>query len=874
MKLSKIQEEPTICFSLLILFFLFQFQLVFFTSSVSSENTFAINCGFSGNSDTTSQSDQRKWTPDGDNSNSNSNLFYLIQNGQTPSTSAEVQVPSSLEKSPYSTARLSQSEFAYSFNVTDGKKFVRLFFYPASYSKFGRSNALFSVKAGQHTLLKDFNASLTADNDDDDAVTVFREYSINVEPGHRLNITFTPSNSHPEAYAFINGIEVASMPINLYYTKPEDKGLTPVGQSREFRVDNNTALETEYRINVGGSEILPDQDTGMSRRWEDDNDNGHGYYLLTQNTQIVGDESNHLIDPDDLKKYTPSQVYLTGRTSKYNMTWEFEADSKFVYMIRLHFCELDQKVQEAGDRVFQILIAETLAEPQFDVFESHGSYLSPVYKDYAVMLNNQGSMKKQNISIRLQKHPKSKYDDVILNGIEIFKVSDSSDNLGGPNPDILRSSPSNPSKNSKKTTKTPIVIAFACAAVGVVVLSVIGFLIFRCKTRPPAKGKPGNLSDFCRYFSINEIKAATNNFDDHSIIGAGGFGYVYKANIDKGEASIPVAIKRLKADSQQGVDEFETEIKLLSELRDPHLVPLIGYCNDDNEMILVYEYMDRGTLRDHLYDSNNQPLPWKLRLEICIGAAKGLLYLHTNAGENKRCVIHRDVKSTNILLDKDWVAKVSDFGLSKIGPTGLSRSHITTDVKGSLGYMDPEYYMSLRLTQKSDVYSFGVVLLEVLCGRPPIRRKAEKDEGCLVEWVRKCYNNGETEKVVDPILKGTVSPQCLNKFVQLALNCLDETGKHRPLMSEVVSGLEAALQMQGSLNGKTMIDQGKAKIEDTKSDVVQFQSDDGDSDIHFSTSDGSTIDSKSSSKVTVTSCEEERALVPAVFSKLANPKAR
>lgn len=264
---------------------------------------------------------------------------------------------------------------------------------------------------------------------------------------------------------------------------------------------------------------------------------------------------------------------------------------------------------------------------------------------------------------------------------------------------------------------------------------------------------------------------------------------MYKGYIDKSHK--PVAIKRLKQGSDQGVQEFQTEIKMLSRFRHAHLVSLIGHCNDGEEMILVYDFMARGTLRDHLYDSN-QALSWERRLNICLEAARGLHFLH--AGVGRQSVIHRDVKSTNILLDEDWVAKVSDFGLSKVGPNA---SHVTTDVKGSFGYLDPEYYMSLWLTKKSDVYSFGVVLLEVLCGRAPIETKVDKkNQGFLVAWVKKCFREGNIDQTVDPALKGTIGPECLKKFVDIAMSCLNDHGKQRPMMRDVVKGLEDALHLQ------------------------------------------------------------------------------
>ncbi|XP_042752405.1 putative receptor-like protein kinase At5g39000 [Lactuca sativa] len=229
----------------------------------------------------------------------------------------------------------------------------------------------------------------------------------------------------------------------------------------------------------------------------------------------------------------------------------------------------------------------------------------------------------------------------------------------------------------------------------------------------------------CQQFTLAEIQLATNNFDETLVIGRGGFGNVYKCPINMGLVR-EVAVKRLHCMSTQGAHEFEAEVKVLSKLRHGNLLSLVGYCNEGNEMLLAYEFMPNGTLKDHLCKADST-LSWLQRLKICIGAARGLDYLHTGTS-TQNGVIHRDVKGSNILLDANFAAKISDFGLAKVGPIDHTRTYVSTNVKGTFGYMDPCYFYTGKLTRKSDVYAFGVVLFEVLSGRQAVDSTLDEEQ--------------------------------------------------------------------------------------------------------------------------------------------------
>ncbi|KAM7486267.1 hypothetical protein LguiA_002276 [Lonicera macranthoides] len=317
------------------------------------------------------------------------------------------------------------------------------------------------------------------------------------------------------------------------------------------------------------------------------------------------------------------------------------------------------------------------------------------------------------------------------------------------------------------------------------------------------------LLQLCRRFTFAEIQSATQNFNDKLFIGKGGFGRVYRGFVNNGATA--VAIKRLDPMSSQGGREFQTEIEMLSRFRHCNIVSLIGYCHEGREMILVYEYMPNGNMADHLHpkdgsrNGNSSNLSWVRRLMICIGAAGGIDYLHTGTGVLER-VIHRDVKTSNILLDNNWATKVSDFGLCKLGPANQSCTHISTRVKGTPGYCDPEYFLTHRLTKKSDVYAFGVVLFEVLSGKPALDFSLPLDQRSLAKQAQQCIQESTAHRLIDPNLKWEISLNSLETFVEIAGRCLQNDSKKRPRMVEVVASLELALTLQSSKDSALLDD--------------------------------------------------------------------
>ncbi|KAL4587721.1 hypothetical protein LXL04_000595 [Taraxacum kok-saghyz] len=322
---------------------------------------------------------------------------------------------------------------------------------------------------------------------------------------------------------------------------------------------------------------------------------------------------------------------------------------------------------------------------------------------------------------------------------------------------------------------------------------------------PPAPRTEGEIlqASNLKSFTFSDLKTATRNFRPDSVLGEGGFGSVFKGWIDehtfaatKPGTGLVIAVKKLHQESFQGHREWLAEVDYLGQFSHPNLVKLIGYCLEDEQRLLVYEFMPRGSLENHLFRRGSyfQPLSWSLRLKAALGAAKGLAFLH-NA---KTKVIYRDFKTSNVLLDSNYNAKLSDFGLAKDGPIG-DKSHVSTRIMGTYGYAAPEYLATGHLTSKSDVYSFGVVLLEMLSGRRAVDKNRPSGEYILVEWAKPYLaHKRKLFRVIDNRLEGQYTLEGAHAVATVALRSLSAEPRLRPNMLEVVKELEQLQDPKGS----------------------------------------------------------------------------
>ncbi|BFG16497.1 hypothetical protein CerSpe_027710 [Prunus speciosa] len=305
-------------------------------------------------------------------------------------------------------------------------------------------------------------------------------------------------------------------------------------------------------------------------------------------------------------------------------------------------------------------------------------------------------------------------------------------------------------------------------------------------------------------FTLKEMEEATCSFSEENLLGKGGFGRVYRGTLRSGEV---VAIKKMELPpfkAAEGEREFRVEVDILSRLDHPNLVSLIGYCADGKQRFLVYEYMQKGNLQDHLNGIGEGKMDWPQRLKVALGAARGLAYLHSSSDVGIP-IVHRDFKSTNILLSADFEAKVSDFGLAKMMPGG-QEIYVTARVLGTFGYFDPEYTSTGKLTLQSDVYAFGVVLLELLTGRQAVDINLGPNDQNLVVQVRHILNDRKKlRKVIDSeLVRSSYTMESIAMFANLASRCVRRESSERPSMAECVKELQLIIYTNAKGMGAAM----------------------------------------------------------------------
>lgn len=348
--------------------------------------------------------------------------------------------------------------------------------------------------------------------------------------------------------------------------------------------------------------------------------------------------------------------------------------------------------------------------------------------------------------------------------------------------------------------KLLIALIAASAALGVIIFFMIFFWIYHRKRLDKDKNHSSDVAKgivtskfnslkstysrktFVSLMEYNALESATNKFQESEILGEGGFGCVYKAKFDD---NLYVAIKKLQGGTQDAIKEFETEVELLSQMQHPNIISLLGYCIHGETRLLVYEFMQSGSLESQLHGaSRGSALTWHNRIKIALDVARGLEYLHEHCHPP---VIHRDLKSSNILLHSNFNAKLSDFGLAVLGG---AQNKNNIKLSGTLGYVAPEYMLDGKLTDKSDVYAFGVVLLELLLGRRPVEKLASTQCQSIVTWAMpQLTDRSKLPNIVDPVIQNTMDLKHLYQVAAVAVLCVQPEASYRPLITDVLHSL-------------------------------------------------------------------------------------
>uniref|UniRef100_A0A5B7BQE0 non-specific serine/threonine protein kinase n=1 Tax=Davidia involucrata TaxID=16924 RepID=A0A5B7BQE0_DAVIN len=581
----------------------------------------------------------------------------------------------------------------------------------------------------------------------------------------------------------------------------------------ESNIDFDPCLENSqcqqhwnsFYINCGGSKFVDDADGNTT--YDADNSVASMFYKSETNWAL---SSTGVFMLETLEKETyiakntytlpinKSELYMDARLSPLSMTYYGFCLLDGKYTVNLHFAEImfthDQTYKNLGRRIFDVYIQGNLEWKDFNIVDKAGGVGKEIkIKFTEVMVTN------KTLEIRFHWAGKGTagIPDEGVYGPLISAIA--------VDPEFTPAS----ENGNRLSAGTVVGIVVAIAFVIFLVLGILSWKgCLRCKDTMEQDLKGLDLQTDS--FTLRQIKAATNNFDVSNKIGEGGFGPVYKGLLSDGTI---IAVKQLSSKSKQGNREFVNEIGMISALQHPHLVKLYGCCIEGNQLLLVYEYMENNSLARALFgpEECQLELDWPTRHKICVGIARGLAYLHE---ESRLKIVHRDIKATNVLLDKNLNPKISDFGLAKLDEE--EDTHISTRIAGTYGYMAPEYAMWGYLTDKADVYSFGVVALEIVSGRSATSYKPKGDHINLLDWALALKENGNLMELVDPRLGSDFNKEEVMVTIDVSLLCTNATAAVRPTMSSVVSMLEGRSAVVQELISDPSVTRDEIELKDMK----------------------------------------------------------
>ncbi|CAN1847319.1 Probable LRR receptor-like serine/threonine-protein kinase RFK1 [Linum perenne] len=521
---------------------------------------------------------------------------------------------------------------------------------------------------------------------------------------------------------------------------------------------------------------------------------GTARYFLNEQSYWGFSSTGDFMDDNDYQntRYTVAVqsesvpgLYSTARIAPISLTYFHYCLENGTYTVRLHFAEIvftdNRTFTSLGKRVFDVYIQEKLVLKDFNIEDRAGGAQKPL----VVPISNV-NVTSNVLEIRFYYAGKgtTRIPDRGVYGPIISAISVVSDGK-------VCSKPGGDGGKKGKVT----VVAGVLAGLGLmaVVLGVLWWKGCLPKVLFTLTGSDGADDLPKGTFSLKQIIAATNNFNYENKIGEGGFGPVYKGVLPD---RTMIAVKQLSSKSRQGNREFLNEIGMISCMKHPNLVKLHGFCVEGDQLLLVYEYMENNSLANAIFGRENSKLKldWPTRFKICVGIAKGLTFLHE---ESRLKIVHRDIKATNVLLDRDLTPKISDFGLARLDEE--EKSHISTRVAGTIGYMAPEYALWGYLTDKADVYSFGVLTLEIVSGKNNTGFIPSNDCVCLLDWACQLQKGGNLSPIIDESLNSEVKKDEAEIMIKIGLLCTNASPTLRPTMSEVVNMLEGRMAVPDTI---------------------------------------------------------------------------